>query len=86
MKHGLRRLMVNMRMEDAAWLSRGDELQQTMYLVENRTTRAPSEVPWLVLLTFGTRSRKHLFRTHKHIDSSIIRSAAEHLCRRVQWW
>lgn len=83
---GLRRLTTNMSMKDAAWLSRGDELLQTMYLVEDRTTKDPSGVPWPVLLTFGTRSRKHLFRTHKCIDPSFIRSATEHLCRRVHWW
>ena len=85
----LKRLLKGASVTNAAWLSRGDELLDCLYIVDDLAharSPFPKELPWPVLLLYGTYSRKHLFIKDEPVHMRVVRKAATDLCTKIKWW
>eukprot|EP00969_Alexandrium_andersonii_P322632 14255437-Alexandrium_andersonii.AAC.1 len=84
------RLLKGESVQDAAWLSRGSlVLRRSLYVVNSALVAsipAEGELPWPILLLFGTHSRKHIFRSKADCSPDVMRRAARSLCTKIKWW
>ena len=69
------------------WLLRGDELLDNVYIIRDGIAARPleAELPWYVLLTVATHSRKHIFSGARLPPADLIVKGATDLSRKLMW-
>ena len=70
-----------------ASLARGDQLLQNLYVIEDDTVRYPhrSELPWYVILTLATHSRKHVFNGQALPPAKSVAQCSRNLFNKFCW-
>ncbi len=82
----LARLTAGLTVTDWAWLSKGEQLRQNLFVVEDGAASHPSplELPWPVILTCGSYSMKHIFAPRRFCKS-LLEDRLVDFGNRVKW-
>lgn len=94
MKHFVLIALVGATMLDLAWLAKGSQLLDNIYLVTgppfeaalaSSTDGQSCSIPWFVALALGSYSRKHCFITGARLKMKEATTCIKHTTDKIKW-